>query len=87
MRQKQVDISKFAKKIDLASLKSEIGKLDIDKLETTPVDLTQPANIGPQDVPRTPPSNVPRTFPSNVPRTSPGRPLKILFDHPGDVPI
>ena len=30
---------KFAEKIDLASLKSEIDKLNIDKLETTPVDL------------------------------------------------
>ena len=26
---------------------------------------TQPANIGPQDVPRTPPSNVPRTSPKD----------------------
>ena len=34
-----VDTSKFAKKVDLASLKSEIYKLDVDKLETTPVDL------------------------------------------------
>ena len=32
-----VDTSKFAKKVDLAILKSEIDKLD--KLETTPVDL------------------------------------------------
>ena len=37
--------------------------------------LTQPANIGPQDVPRTSPS------------MSPGRPLKILFDRPRGVPI
>ena len=35
---------------------------------------SQPANIGPQDVPRTSPSNVPSA-------------LKILFDGPGDVPI
>ena len=34
-----VDTLKFAKKVDLASLKSEIYKLDVDKLETTPVDL------------------------------------------------
>ena len=34
---------------------------------------SHPANIGPQDVPRTSPSNVPRTS------------LKILFDRPGDV--
>ena len=32
-----VDTSKFAKKVDLASLKSEVNELDIDKLETTPV--------------------------------------------------
>ena len=36
-----VDTSKFARKVDLASLKSEIGKLDINKLETTPVDLSK----------------------------------------------
>ena len=28
----QVDTSKFAKKVDLASLKSDVDKLDIDKL-------------------------------------------------------
>ena len=28
-----VDTSKFANKVDLASLKSNIGKLDIDKLK------------------------------------------------------
>ena len=35
---------------------------------------TEPADIGPQEVPRT------------SPPTSPGRPLKILFDHPGVFP-
>ena len=30
---------------------------------------------------------VPRTSRQRPPPTSPGRPLKILFDHPGDVPI
>ena len=35
---------KFTKKVDLASLKSEIDKLDIGKLETTPVDLSKPSN-------------------------------------------
>ena len=38
------DALKFAKKVDLASLKSEIDKLDIGKLETTPVDLSNPSN-------------------------------------------
>ena len=36
-----VDTSKFAKKVNLVSLKSEIDKLDIDKLETAPVDLSK----------------------------------------------
>ena len=31
---------KLLKKYDLAILKSKIGKLDIDELETTPVDLS-----------------------------------------------
>ena len=39
---KQVLIhQKFAKKTDLASLKSDIDKLDIDELETTPADLSK----------------------------------------------
>ena len=33
--------SKFPKKVDLASLNLEFDKLDIDKLETTPVDLNK----------------------------------------------
>ena len=36
-----VDTWKFAKKVNLVSLKSEIDKLDINKLETTPVDLVR----------------------------------------------
>ena len=31
-----VDTSKFAKKVDLASLKSKVCKLDIDKLRNAP---------------------------------------------------
>ena len=34
-----VDTSKFAKNVDLASLKSKVGKLDIDKLEKVPTGL------------------------------------------------
>ena len=33
------------KKADLASLKSEIDKLDIDELETIPVDLSKLSNV------------------------------------------
>ena len=46
MQQKQilknttgVDISELAKKVDLASIKSEVHELDIGKLEITPVIL------------------------------------------------
>ena len=35
-----VDASKFAKKIDLASLKSNVDKLDIDKLKNEPSNLS-----------------------------------------------
>ena len=35
-----VDISKFTEKVHYASLKSELGKLNIGKLEATTVDLS-----------------------------------------------
>ena len=34
-----VDTSKFAKKVDLASLRSNVGKSDIDKLQNAPCNL------------------------------------------------
>ena len=34
-----VDTSKFAKKVDLASLKPNVDKLDIDKLKNVPIGL------------------------------------------------
>ena len=37
--QKGVDTSKSATKVDLTSLKSEVDKLDIDKLEKVPAGL------------------------------------------------
>ena len=40
-----VDTSTFVKKVDLASLISEIDQLDIDKLETTPVNLSKLSDI------------------------------------------
>ena len=36
-----IDTSKFAKKTDLAGPKSHVDKLDIDKSETTPIDLSK----------------------------------------------
>ena len=40
-----VDTSNVFKKTDLASLKSEFDRLDIDKLESTPVDLIKLTNV------------------------------------------
>ena len=36
---------KFALKTNLASLKTEVGKLDIDKLEPAPVDLNKLSDV------------------------------------------
>ena len=36
-----VDASKLAAKSDLASLKGEVEKIDLDKLKTVPVDLSK----------------------------------------------
>ena len=35
-----VDTSKFAKKVDLANLKSDVDKLNIDKLKNVPTNLS-----------------------------------------------
>ena len=36
-----VDFSSYATKTDLTALKSEVDKIDVDKLKTTPTDLTK----------------------------------------------
>ena len=36
-----VDVSSFASKTNLAALKTEVDKIDADKLKTTPVDLAK----------------------------------------------
>ena len=40
-----IDTSKFAKKADLASLKSDVEKIDVGKLETTPVHLSKLSSV------------------------------------------
>ena len=57
MQQKQdiknvshVDTSSFALKTNLASLKTEVDKLDIDKLATVPVDLSNLSDVVKADV-------------------------------------
>ena len=45
-----VDVSSFASKTNLAALKTEVDKLDADKLKTTPVDLAKLTNAVENDV-------------------------------------
>ena len=40
-----VDVSSFASKTNLTALKSEVDKIDIDKLKTAPVDLAKLTNV------------------------------------------
>ena len=40
-----VDVSGFASKTNLAALKTEIDKIDTDKLKTTPADLAKLTNV------------------------------------------
>ena len=39
-----VDVSSFTSKTNLASIKTEVDKIDIDKLKTVPVDLAKLSN-------------------------------------------
>ena len=45
-----VDVSNFASKTSLAALKTEIDKIDADKLKTTPIDLDRLSNLVKNDV-------------------------------------
>ena len=45
-----VDVSSFALKSNLASLKTEVDKIDADKLKTAPVDLAKLSNVVKNDV-------------------------------------
>ena len=45
-----VDISSFASKKYLANLKTELDKIDVDKLKTAPVDLARLVNVVKNDV-------------------------------------
>ena len=44
------DVSNFASKTNLAALKNEVDKIDVDKLKTTPIDLTKLSNVVKNDV-------------------------------------
>ena len=45
-----VDVSSFALKSDLASLQTEVDKIDADKLKTVPVDRARLSNVVKNDV-------------------------------------
>ena len=45
-----VDVSSYASKTNLGALKSEVDKIDVDKLKTTPVDLAKLSNVVKNDV-------------------------------------
>ena len=45
-----VDVSSYASKTNLADLKSEIDKIDVDKLKATPTDLVKLSNVVKNDV-------------------------------------
>ena len=93
---------KFAKRVDLASLESNIEKLNIDKLKNVPSNLNNlKTKVDRLDVDKLVPVLVDLSEVSDVGKnpggqywsggrpssTSTGHPLKIQFDHPGDVPI
>ena len=45
-----VNVSRYATKTNLASLKTEVDKIDTDKLKTVPADLTKLSNVVKNDV-------------------------------------
>ena len=45
-----VDVSTYASKTNLAALKTEVDKIDVDKLKATPTDLAKLSNVVKNDV-------------------------------------
>ena len=45
-----VDVSSYASKTNLTALKTEVDKIDVDKLKTTPADLAKLSNVVKNDV-------------------------------------
>ena len=45
-----VDVSSYASKTNLVALKTEVDKIDVDKLKTTPTDLDKLSNVVKNDV-------------------------------------
>ena len=49
----QVDVSSYATKTNLAALKTEVDKIDVDKLKTVPDDLAKLSNVVKNEVVKT----------------------------------
>ena len=45
-----VDVSSYATKTNLAALKTEVDKIDVDKLKTVPINLAKLSNVVKNDV-------------------------------------
>ena len=45
-----VDVSSYASKTNLVALKTEVDKIDVDKLKTTPTDVAKLSNVVKNDV-------------------------------------
>ena len=45
-----VDVSNFASKTNLSALKTEVDKIDVDNLKTTPTDLAKLSNVVKNDI-------------------------------------
>ena len=45
-----VDVSSFTSKTNLVALKTEVDKIDVDKLKTTPTDLAKLTNVAKNDI-------------------------------------
>ena len=73
-----VDVSSFASKTNLASLKTEVDKLDIDKLTPVPNDLAKLSNVVKNDVVKITEDNKLVTKVDNIDTT--GFALKTTYD-------
>ena len=45
-----MDVSSFASKTNAGSLKTEVDKIDVDKLKTAPIDLAKLSNVVKNDI-------------------------------------
>ena len=76
-----VDVSSFASKKNLASLKTEVDKIDVDKLKTVPVDLAKLSDLVKNDILKKTEYNSSKTKVDSIDTTNFA--LKIIYDKDG----